>query len=52
MTVTLPIWPLRFALIGAVMAHAAVVWHGFEAQVNEVVEKHGDGPVSVEEECT
>jgi hypothetical protein len=48
----LPTWPLRFALVGAVMVRAAVVWHGFEARVNEVVvvEKRGAGPVSVEEE--
>jgi hypothetical protein len=50
--IALPTWSLRFALVGAVMARAAVVWYGFEARANNdvVVEKRGEGPVSVEAE--
>jgi hypothetical protein len=31
----LPAWPLRFGLVGVVAMRAAVIWRGFEAQVEE-----------------
>ena len=46
---TMPNWYLRVFLLGAVIARAAVVWHGFGARVIREERKGGEGSSEEEE---
>jgi hypothetical protein len=45
---TIPIWHLRVVLLGAVVARAVVVWHGFGARLLQKERSKGKGEESEE----